>query len=57
MEQLEFNFTKNLEALNTPKNDTDDYRITFVCPDCGGKLIKTGGCMECGNRCGFSVCG
>lgn len=27
------------------------------CPECGAKLIRTGGCIECSEKCGYSKCG
>lgn len=27
-----------------------------ICPECGSKLIRTGGCLEC-HTCGYSKCG
>ena len=28
-----------------------------VCPECGAKLVRTGGCIECSEKCGYSKCG
>jgi len=28
-----------------------------ICPQCGGQLIHIGGCTECRNKCGFTLCG
>ena len=30
--------------------------VEVKCPECGGKIIMTSGCMEC-KQCGFSKCG
>ena len=27
------------------------------CPQCGAKIIYTGGCKECSAKCGWSKCG
>lgn len=37
---------------------TDKEKIdNGICPQCGGKLIRQGGCTECMQGCGFSLCG
>lgn len=41
-------------VLNKYYDDNDDTSYA-VCPECGEKLIKHGGCKECTN-CGYSVC-
>jgi ribonucleoside-diphosphate reductase alpha chain len=34
----------------------EGIEINIKCPECGGKVIMTSGCMEC-RTCGFSRCG
>ena len=30
-----------------------EFNYDMVCPNCGGKIIKIGGCTQCANGCGF----
>lgn len=39
------------------KNNTAVCSKDSVCPDCGGRTIFIGGCVECEARCGWSKCG
>lgn len=32
-----------------------EHETSENCPECGGKLTRTGGCMQC-NECGYSKC-
>lgn len=38
-------------------NDSNPDEATYdVCPECGGRILKTSGCMQCLD-CGYSKCG
>ena len=30
-----------------------EFNYADVCPICGGKIVKIGGCTQCANGCGF----
>ena len=33
-----------------------EQKTDMTCPDCNGDLIRTGGCVQCANNCGWSRC-
>ena len=47
---------KNGVARALKRYITDGTETGEVCPECGGKIIYTGGCKECSNKCGWSKC-
>ena len=55
----------DIDAITTWKNGvaralkryiTDGTETGEVCPECGAKIIYTGGCKECSSKCGWSKC-
>ena len=47
---------KNGVARALKRYIEDGTETGEVCPECGGKIIYTGGCKECSNKCGWSKC-
>ncbi len=47
---------KNGVARALKRYISDGTETGEVCPECGGKIIYTGGCKECSNKCGWSKC-
>jgi len=53
------------EITNPRENDSVDLDkwsdaklIKYdICPNCHANLIHMGGCTECKNKCGFTLCG
>jgi len=53
------------EIINPRENDSVDLDkwsdaklIKYdICPNCHANLIHMGGCTECKNKCGFTLCG
>lgn len=40
----------------TGNNEYYTYLNAATCPDCGGGMVRTGGCFTC-MSCGFASCG
>ncbi len=47
---------KNGVARALKRYICDGTETGDVCPECGSKIIYTGGCKECSNKCGWSKC-
>lgn len=53
--KIDDGITSFVSAMNRVLNKYDTIIEELICPECGGKLIKEGGCEQC-KDCGYSRC-